>query len=164
MAKKKIEKAAKKAITAAREAVDDAAKAVRKLDKKSKQRVRKLDAEAAALTKDAAKSAKRVDRASQRLEHAAAIATSAASLARESEEYTAARIAVAAAPVVPAEVDATESSTGAELHPDDDTEASVVAGAAAPSFRELREEAKQRSIPGYSRMNKAALLDALGRG
>ena len=33
-----------------------------------------------------------------------------------------------------------------------------------PTFRELRDRAKDRGIQGYSRMNKAQLLHALGEG
>jgi len=33
-----------------------------------------------------------------------------------------------------------------------------------PTFRELRDRAKARGIQGYSRMNKAQLLHALGEG
>jgi predicted nucleic acid-binding Zn-ribbon protein len=33
-----------------------------------------------------------------------------------------------------------------------------------PTFRELRDRAKSRGIQGYSRMNKAELLHALGEG
>lgn len=37
-------------------------------------------------------------------------------------------------------------------------------GTGIPTFRDLRDRAKARGIQGYSRMNKAQLLHALGEG
>ncbi|MGI9824498.1 hypothetical protein [Agromyces sp. Marseille-Q5079] len=163
MAKKKLEKAAKKAIANAREAVDDAAKAVRKLERTSKRRVKKLDAEVAALTKDAARSAKRIDRASRKVERAAAISASAEELARESEDYATGRIAEARSAEAPGPARADPNSVESDVFVEPEIDPPTSPGSAVePSFRELRDEAKRRSIPGYSRMNKAALVEALG--
>ena len=42
--------------------------------------------------------------------------------------------------------------------------AAVPSSTGIPTFRDLRDRAKARGIQGYSRMNKAQLLHALGEG
>ena len=131
MPNKKAIKAAEKSLAEAKSAVSDAKRAVKKLDKKTRRKAEDLRDELRQAEKSARKSIQRAER------------TAAKRRAAQADRISVRRISVAENDPVLAEHEvASEVPTG-------------------PTYKELREQAKVRGVPGDPRMNKAGLAAAL---
>lgn len=160
VSKKDAEVKAIKALGRAETAVQLAADAVKGSRKKLRARADALAEQTDALLAKHAKAERKVEKAAKKANKAAALTVRSAVVSTQQPTS-----ADGGSTVVISEVDESANTSAAPRTPEaasDFTPPLPSPKASAPTLITLRQRARSAKIPGYSRMNKAALLAALG--